>query len=80
MDIDNDHSDNKDDWITPETISAFFHDVQFAVHCSRNNMKEKNGKSARPKFHALFPINILDNASEYFDRNALDAGRFLRHC
>ena len=90
MDIDNDHSDNTDDWITPEKISVFFYDVQFAVHYSRNNMKEKNGKSPRPKFHALFPINIVDNASEYaemkrkiynmlpyFDRNALDAGRFF---
>ena len=90
MDIDNDHSDNPQQWIMPEKIAARFKDVEFAVHYSRNHMKEKNGKSPRPKFHVLFPINEVTNADEYssmkrkvfnlfpyFDKNALDAGRFF---
>ena len=90
MDIDNDHSDNPQYWITSEEITKFFHDVKFAIHYSRNNLKSKNGKSARPKFHVLFPINKVTNADEYsamkrkvfnlfpyFDKNALDSGRFF---
>ena len=90
MDIDNDHSDNPQQWIMPEKIAARFKDVEFAVHYSRNHMKEKNGKSPRPKFHVLFPINKVTNADEYsamkrkvfnlfpyFDKNALDSGRFF---
>ena len=90
MDIDNDHSDNPQEWITLEKVAARFKDVEFAVHYSRNHMKVKNGRSARPKFHVLFPINEVTNADEYsamkrkvfnlfpyFDKNALDAGRFF---
>ena len=90
MDIDNDHSDNQDDWITPDKISKFFKNVMFAVHYSRNNMLPKNGKSARPKFHVLFPINKITSAEEYssmkkkiieifpyFDKGAKDAARFF---
>lgn len=90
MDIDNDHSDSQDDWITPEKISKFFKNVMFAVHYSRNNMLPKNGKSARPKFHVLFPINKVTSAEEYssmkrkvieifpyFDKGAKDAARFF---
>ena len=90
MDIDNDHSDNPQGWITPEKVAEIFNDVKFAVHYSRNHMKEKNRKSARPKFHVLFPIREVTNADEYsaikrkvfnlfpyFDKNALDSGRFF---
>jgi len=90
MDIDNDHSESPSEWITPEEITKFFHDVKFAIHYSRNHLKSKNGKSSRPKFHVLFPINEVTNADEYsamkkkvfdlfsyFDKNALDAGRFF---
>ncbi len=90
MDIDNDHSDLKSDWVTPGRIAKDFNDVQFAVHYSRNHMLRKNGKSARPKFHVLFPINEIDNADKYsamkerliklypyFDKGAKDAARFF---
>lgn len=90
MDIDNDHSDNQQGWITPQKVAEFFNDVKFAVHYSRNHLKSKNGKSARPKFHVLFPIKEIINVEEYsamkrkvfamfpyFDKNALDAGRFF---
>ena len=90
MDIDNDHSDSPREWITPDRVAKFFHEVKFAIHYSRNHLKSKNGKSPRPKFHVLFPVNKITNADEYsamkrevfnlfpyFDKNALDAGRFF---
>lgn len=90
MDCDNDHSDNPADWITPEYVRSAFPDTTFAVHFSRNNMKEKRGKAPRPKFHVLFLIDEITDPGEYsdlkkrvsavfpyFDTRALDAARFF---
>ena len=90
MDCDNSHSDNSADWITPNHIAKTFKDVTFAIHYSRNHMKEKDGKFPRPKFHVFFPIYAITNAEiykstkeqvaeifPYFDKKALDAGRFF---
>ena len=89
VECDNDHSDNPADWKTPDDIADAFPGVEFAVHYSRNHMKVKNGKAARPKFHAFFAIDPVTDAEEYaslkkllhaifpyFDTNALDAARF----
>ncbi len=89
VECDNDHSDDPQDWKTPADIAETFPGVSFAVHYSRNHMKIKNGRSARPKFHAFFAIDCLTNAEEYsnlkklvnvifpyFDTKALDAARF----
>lgn len=89
VECDNDHSENPSEWKTPEDIADAFPDVMFAVHYSRNHMKEKNGRSARPKFHAFFAISPITNPQEYsdlkkhlysifpyFDTKALDAARF----
>jgi P4 family phage/plasmid primase-like protien len=90
VDCDNDHSENPNDWVMPADIMTAFPSVSFAVHYSRFNMKEKNGKAARPKFHVLFPINtitdpvaysdmkkLVNTVFPYFDTNALDAARFF---
>ncbi|MGN1457467.1 MAG: phage/plasmid primase, P4 family [Acutalibacteraceae bacterium] len=90
VDCDNDHSENPEDWITPEDIMKAFPGVTFAVHYSRYNNKIKNGKPARPKFHILFPIEYVTDATiysdmkktvnsifPYFDTQALDAARFF---
>lgn len=63
-----------------------FPGVSLAIHYSRFNQREKNGKPARPKFHVLFPIERVTDATlysdmkklvnsifPYFDTNALDA-------
>lgn len=89
VECDNDHSENPEDWKTPQDIAEIFPDVMFAVHYSRNHMKVKNGKAARPKFHAFFAIDPMTDAEEYsnlkkflhaifpyFDTKALDAARF----
>ena len=90
MDCDNDDSDDPEDWITPEALAEEFEDVPYAVTFSRHHMIPKDGKAARPKFHVYFMIAPIDNADRYkemkeqiqeeypfFDKNALDAGRFI---
>ena len=90
VDCDNDHSENPADWITPDDVMQAFSGVTFAVHYSRFHNREKNGKTARPKFHVLFPIEYCTDASlysdmkklvnsifPYFDTQALDAARFF---
>lgn len=90
VDCDNDHSENPEDWMTPKDVMEAFLGVTFAVHYSRYNNKEKNGKAARPKFHVLFPIETCTDAAlysdmkklvnsifPYFDTQALDAARFF---
>ena len=90
MDCDNDHSEQPNDWVTPDDVAASFPNVAFAVHYSRNHGKEKHGRCARPRFHVLFPIEEISQPGEYaelkqkvltyfpfFDNQALDAARFF---
>ena len=90
LDCDNDHSDNPDDWITPFEVAMAFPDVAFVAVYSRNHMKVKDGKSARPRFHVYFVIPEITDSKEYtdlkkriaasfpyFDGNALDSARLL---
>ena len=90
MDCDNDHSDDPKDWKHPSDIAEAFPSVAFAVHYSRHHMKEKEGKSARPRFHVFFPIDrVIDKDCyadlkkqvgdffPYFDKKALDVSRFF---
>ncbi len=90
VDCDNDHTDNEEDWVYPSDVADAFPGVTFAVHYSRNHMKEKRGKAARPKFHVLFAIDRMIDATAYanlkrqvhamfpyFDEKALDAARFF---
>lgn len=90
MDCDNDHSDNPEDWIFPESLVKRLDDVSFVIVPSRNNQKIKDGKSARPRFHVYFPHDPVTDAAScaglkraiqkqfpFFDGNALDAARFI---
>ena len=89
-DCDNDHSDNPNEWITPEKLAEAFPDVTYAVVMSRNNGKAKGKISARPRFHVYFAVKEVSSVEEYknlkkqildqfpfFDKNAQDAARFL---
>ena len=49
MDCDNDHSELLGDWMTPDKLKALLPTVAFAIAPSRNNMKEKDGKTARDR-------------------------------
>ena len=90
LDCDNDHSDCPDDWIRPEDLEGFLPDVAYAVYSSRHSDLPKGNRTPRPRFHVIFPMEHLTDAGEYaalkqkvsdllpfFDRNALDAGRFF---
>ena len=90
VDCDNDHSEDPNDWVTPQDVRDAFPGVSIAIHYSRSHMREKNGKAARPKFHVLFPIDPMTDPSAYsemkkfvnsifpyFDTQALDAARFF---
>ncbi len=93
MDVDNDHSDDPQQWIRPENLESEFGDLDYAVTFSRNNMKTKEGKSPRPRFHVYYRITPYTDHEAYaalkreihryypfFDGNALDAGRFIFGC
>ncbi|MGV3210749.1 phage/plasmid primase, P4 family, partial [Streptococcus suis] len=86
MDIDNDHSENSDEWITVERLKEIFADYNFALVTSRSHLQAKAGKAPRPKFHIYFQINEvtdkdiyvamkeeLCNQYKFFDDNAKDA-------
>ena len=90
MDCDNDHSDQPEDWITPEALADELSDVDFGITESRHNNKPKDGKSARPRFHVYMRTRVYTDPDSYtalkhtvqerypfFDGNALDAGRFV---
>ena len=90
LECDNDHSDEPADWITPEMIMEQFPDTTVAFHFSRNHMKEKRGRTPRPKFHCFFLIEEMTDPDAYsalkkqvsdlfpyFDTKAMDAARFF---
>lgn len=90
FDIDNDHSDSKDDWLDVKDVADFFYGVPFLVQYSRHHMKQKDNKSPRPRFHVIFPINEITNEEDYrnlkvrihsifpyVDEKAIDSARFF---
>lgn len=90
MDIDNDHTEEPAEWITPEKLDELLPDISYVIAFSRNHMKVKDGKAARPKFHVYFQITETADAGwyaalkrgikkrfDFFDGNALDAARFI---
>ena len=90
MDCDNDHSENPDDWVTPESLAVILEGVCCAVAPSRHNMKPKGQYTARPRFHVYFPHPEITDADQcrrlkenihrqfsFFDKGALDAARFI---
>jgi len=91
MDCDNDHSNNPADWLTTEKLAQRLPNVPYCIVYSRNHMKEKNGKSPRPKFHVYLMLSRIFTSAEdisglkakvlavipEFDRRAKDAARFI---
>lgn len=90
MDVDNSHTDTPAQWVTPESLADLLPGVAFMTATSRNHQKAKGAQSARPRFHVYFPIDPVSDAEayagakrqlaarfEFFDSNAIDAGRFI---
>lgn len=94
MDCDNEHTENPEEWISPDDLDSFFgFEVSYAAVTSRNHMKEKGARSARPRFHVYFPLEkpmtgapVADLKKRlyeqygFFDGNALDESRFVFGC
>ena len=79
-----------EEWVTPADVRKAFPGVAFYVVYSRNHMKEKDGKPARPKFHVYLFMNectsekalakLKAKVREYFpafDPKAVDTAHFL---
>ena len=64
-DIDNNHSDNSEEWIMHDDVIKVLSDVEFYYYPSRNNMKQKGNKEPRPKEHYIFPTDTLKSVEEY---------------
>ena len=90
LDCDNDHSEDPAAWVTPEIVLGLFPDVCAGFHFSRHHNLEKEGQSARPRFHCFLMIDRMTDAAAYaalkrrlnnlfpfFDQKALDAARFF---
>ena len=91
LDNDNDHSEDSEQWFSPQDLAFTLPAVPFVVYTSRNHMKAKNGKSARPRWHAVFPLSERITDPEAYrkilrtlaalipgaDPNATDAARFF---
>ena len=90
MDIDNDYTENPEDWVTPQHLADLLTDVELMTATSRNHDTSKHGTPARPRFHVYLPIGaVIDPGTyaglkkslagrfDFFDAGALDAARFL---
>jgi P4 family phage/plasmid primase-like protien len=64
-DIDNTHSDDPAKWRDHNDVIAAMPGVAFYWYPSRNNMKEKDGRSPRPKEHYIFPTEFITDVKEY---------------
>lgn len=90
LDIDNDHTDLPEEFITIDALLQEFAGVDCAIAHSRNSGKVKGDKSARPRLHIYFRCGPYIDPDSYasvkrficscypfFDSNALDAGRLI---
>lgn len=86
LDLDNTHSDDPEDWKTPDDIADAFPDVPFWYIHSRNHMKEKTKTAKdgtitryepRPKYHCYFPLSeVYTNRDQYETLMLMAAGLF----
>jgi len=65
FDVDNTATDDAALWVNTENIEQALPDIEMYFIPSRHNMKAKDGKTPRPKFHVYMPIKRKENESEY---------------
>lgn len=76
LDVDNDKSDNPEDWILPKDIIEHFDGVTIGFHFSRHNMTDKpyvdrvtgevvRSVTARPRYHVFFEIDTEYDYEQY---------------
>lgn len=89
-DIDNTHSEDKNEWMTIGKFKLQFRNYEYYIVTSKSHRKEKDGKPARDKFHVYFPVKPFDSAEQvevwlkkltkkytFFDRQVKDSARFF---
>lgn len=64
-DIDNDHSEEPTEWITPEKLEELFPNVEYLLAPSCHHLLDKEGKSARPRYHVYFSISEITDAARF---------------
>lgn len=64
MDLDNDHTDDPDEWITARSWKNFFLIFHMQWLQAETILVAKNGKAARHKYHVYFEIEE-DGAAAY---------------
>ena len=91
LDCDNTHSSDPSQWVLPIDVHNAFPGVALLVCYSKNNMKEKKGESARPRYHVFFVCRntitkraVLESlkgqvqeAFPFFDEGAMDSARYF---
>jgi len=65
FDVDNTHTDAPAQWIKHDDIRRALPDFELYFVASRNNMKPKDGKAPRPKFHVYIPLTKTESESKY---------------
>ena len=76
MDIDNDHTENPNEWVTPQGLADLLADVEFMTATSRNDGKSKHGTPARPRFHVYLLISPVTDPATYAGLKKSLADRF----
>jgi hypothetical protein len=71
IDVDNDNTENTDEWITPEKFNEMFNQYEYYIINSKSHNIDKtdskgNIQKARPKFHAYFPLGTYVDKSDIF--------------
>ena len=71
-DVDNTHTDDPNDWVTIESVTTRLKEqgINHWIHSSRSDGKPKGEKTARDKFHVIFPLSEPLN----------DKKRFVAYC
>jgi len=79
FDIDNSHSDNPADWVKPKDIARRLQKlgINFWMVASRNHLREKDGKAARPKFHVYLVLSMPLHTATSSSDSANGASRSL---
>lgn len=65
MDLDNDHTDDPAEWVTEGKLDGMMPDISYILVPSRHHMLEKDGESARPRYHVYFPVGAVADAGQY---------------
>lgn len=61
MDIDNDHTEEPSNWVTPETLGELMADMAFLTATSRNHQKPKGVVSARLRVQSALKDTAEDD-------------------